>query len=88
MKIRMFVVHYKERYEGELGPNTMIVTDEFIDDSNAGWFEEEIDKLKEAEESQWQASTIIETEISTSEIMKRLYPETVPVKANLLGEND
>lgn len=74
MRIRMLAVQYKQAYPGELGPNIVAVTDEYIDDANPDYFPAEVEKTLKQFGGDIESHAIVEFEVPVEQIDEALNP--------------
>ena len=76
MKAHLLVLHRKESYPGEFGPEILAVCDEFTMDENPQWWTDEVARRTRQigdEASAW-AEVVIDLPIDA--VMAALYPST------------
>lgn len=74
MRIRMLAVQYKQAYPGELAPNILAVTDEYLDDTNPTYFDDAVAKELEKIGEDVEAHAILELDVPTDQITAALNP--------------
>lgn len=80
MKAYLLVVHRKESYEGEFGPEILAVVDEYTMDENPHWWAAEVLRRKRMFGPDANAFAEIVIDLPVSDLMDALYPtRNVPV---------
>lgn len=74
MKARLLVMHRKENYGGEYGPEILAVVDEYMLDENPQWWTDEIARRKDIMGGEASAWAEIEVDLDTKAVMEALYP--------------
>lgn len=86
MRIRMLAIQYKQTYPGEIAPNIMAVTDEYIDDENPDYFTDEVKKVLEEGGDDIASHAIVEFDVPIEQIDAALNPRN-KVDAKLITNN-
>lgn len=79
MKAHLLVLHRKESYDGEFGPEIVAVCDEFTMDENPAWWVEETARQKAAVGNNASAWAEVTIEVPTYALMTALYPARTPI---------
>lgn len=86
MRARLLVLHRKEIYPGEFGPEIMAVADEYTLDQNSEWWENEVARQKSLVADEASAWAEVDIEISADALMRALYPGRKSLAVEVVGE--
>lgn len=86
MRARLLVLHRKEMYPGENGPEIMAVADEYTLDQNSEWWESEVARQKSLVADDASAWAEVDIEISADALMRALYPGRKSLAVEVVGE--
>lgn len=86
MRARLLVLHRKEIYPGEFGPEVMAVADEYTLDQNPEWWENEVARQRDLVADDAAAWAEVDIEISADALMRALYPARKPLAVEVVGE--
>lgn len=79
MRAHLLVLHRKESYSGEFGPEILSVCDEFTMDENPQWWADEVARNKAEIGSEASAWAEVVIDLPTDAVIAALYPSpTVP----------
>ena len=78
MEIRLIIVQYKQRYEGELMPNVVDAWDEYAMDENWSGYKDSLDKHQDMVGDEYEGVREI-TMIVPDEVITDLFKKPEPV---------
>lgn len=84
MQITMLVMHRKENYPGEYGPEIAAAMDEFVMDEAPNAWAEEVATCKSALADEAKAWAEVVIEVSKEALMSALYPSRNPIPAQIV----
>lgn len=86
MIIELLVLHRKESYEGEYGPEVIAVADEAVLEENPDWWILEQERQRSLIGDQAAAWTVVRAEVDPEHLMEALYPEKYMVTLTMAEE--
>lgn len=74
MKIYLLVMHRREDYPGQHGPEVLAVVDQWTLDENPEWWDAEVARQKSLVGGDAAAWTVVTAVLDQDELMRALYP--------------